>query len=102
LLPLHAGLVSQLYQHLVSAGRVVPRALGGFVRLQQGRMPGYKARARNDLIAQRCVGLTDTPRACVCVCAEQARSSPVTAWRLHTPSPPHHPVPDARTSQHRV
>jgi len=48
-----SGLVVQLYQWLVSQGRLVSREQGGFVRLQQGRMQGYKARARNDIIAKR-------------------------------------------------
>jgi hypothetical protein len=47
-----AGLVLRLYRWLVGQGRLVPRHQG-FVRLQQGRMLGYKARARNDIIAKK-------------------------------------------------
>jgi hypothetical protein len=47
-----AGLVLKLYRWFVSRGRLVSRDQG-FVRLQQGRMAGYKARARNDIIAKK-------------------------------------------------
>jgi hypothetical protein len=47
-----AGLVLQLYHWLVSHGRLVPREQG-FLRLQQGRMVGYKARARGDILAKK-------------------------------------------------
>jgi hypothetical protein len=47
-----AGLVLQLYRWLVSHGRLVPREQG-FLRLQQGRRVGYKARARNDILAKK-------------------------------------------------
>ena len=47
-----AGLVLQLYRWLVSHDRLVPREQG-FLRLQQGRMVGYKARARGDILAKK-------------------------------------------------
>lgn len=47
-----AGLVGKLYAHMVAAGRVVPEE-EGFCRVQRGRMPGYKEKARMDVLLGR-------------------------------------------------
>jgi hypothetical protein len=46
------GLVTQVYDHLVWARRLVPQHQG-FCRMQQGRMPGYKEKLRKDLTLQK-------------------------------------------------
>lgn len=48
------GLVEKVYSHLVAAGRLVPDSQG-FCRLQKGRMPGYKSKARSDVLLGRWV-----------------------------------------------
>lgn len=47
-----AGLVGKLYAHMVAAGRVVPEE-EGFCRVQRDRMPGYKEKARMDVLLGR-------------------------------------------------
>lgn len=72
---LPVGLMLRLYRWLVSQGRLVPREDGGFLRMQQGRMVGYKARARNDIIAKR---WADICAACTCARCALARASDAT------------------------
>jgi hypothetical protein len=46
------GLVGKLYNRMVAAGRVVPED-EGFCRFQRDRMPGYKEKARMDVLLGR-------------------------------------------------
>jgi hypothetical protein len=46
------GLVGKLYARMVAAGRVVPEE-EGFCRVQRDRMPGYKEKARMDVLLGR-------------------------------------------------